>query len=257
MRDSGLFERFDFIYGYQDIKLRMTRSALSMSLWVDASDRDCDTEIIRSLLKPGDVFVDVGAHIGHLSIIAEKILQGNGIVYAFEAHPRTYLDLMKNVSINNSRSIRTANVAIGDQVRWVCFTDNERANDQNKVSFNNGLFVPMVTLDAFIDVDPTLIKIDTEGYELFVLNGAKSTLSGTDYIYFEAWDDHYKHFGYDFSDIAEFLRNYGFELGLVESGSSCVRVIKENWRPTHCVNVLAWKSRDELARRTAWQVLGQ
>lgn len=74
LRDSTLLDRFKFHYNYEGFSIRLTRSALSLALWIDRDDRKGDWIFISRVLSLGDVFVDVGAHIGHLSLLASKVV---------------------------------------------------------------------------------------------------------------------------------------------------------------------------------------
>ena len=57
-----------------------------------------ETELLKKIIKPGDVFVDVGANLGYYALLAARV--GASHVYAFEAQPSTYELLGKNVIIN-------------------------------------------------------------------------------------------------------------------------------------------------------------
>ena len=57
-----------------------------------------ETELVKKLIKPGDIFVDVGANLGYYALLAARV--GASHVYAFEAQPSTYELLGKNVIIN-------------------------------------------------------------------------------------------------------------------------------------------------------------
>jgi hypothetical protein len=70
----------------------------------------------------------------------------------------------------------------------------------------------------------TLLKIDVEGYEKFVLEGTTDLLARTQYVYFEAWDRHTERYGYKTLEIANILRLHGFEVPEFDS-SQCINVL--------------------------------
>jgi len=66
-------------------------------------------------LRKGDIFIDVGANIGLMSIFASKVLGNKGLVYSFEPEPGTFSILKKNIEINLIRNIRIYNIGLGEK----------------------------------------------------------------------------------------------------------------------------------------------
>jgi FkbM family methyltransferase len=227
-------------------------ASLPMSLWFDSNDRHSDSHILSAILRPGDIYVDVGANVGHLAIEAALIVGNSGRVAAFEAHPRTVNFLRQNIQLNQLNNIRVAQVAVGASCGWVGFTDND-SDDQNMVAHDGQIVVPLITLDSLLaDESPTLLKIDVEGFELFVLLGATALLERTQFIYFEAWDDHFKKNGYTFADVFDLLSSKNFEI-VSFIGTSITKVSRDTAMP-NCVNLLAYKNKSALEERTGWRV---
>ncbi len=223
-----------------------------MSLWFDSNDRHADSDTLKAILHPGDIYVDVGANIGHLAIEAALIVGNSGRVTAFEAHPRIANFLRQNIQLNQLNNIRVAQVAVGASFGWVGFTDN-RSDDQNMVAYDGQIVVPLITLDSLLeDESPTLLKIDVEGFELFVLLGATALLERTKFIYFEAWDDHFKMNGYTFSDVFDLLSSKKFEI-VSFLGTTITKVLRDT-PMTNCVNLLAYRDKSALEERTGWRV---
>jgi FkbM family methyltransferase len=59
-----------------------------------------ETSLVLRLLRPGDVFVDVGANIGYFSVLAASVVGAQGAVFAFEPDPDNYRLLRANVELN-------------------------------------------------------------------------------------------------------------------------------------------------------------
>jgi FkbM family methyltransferase len=189
-------------------------SSLSRSLWeFGLSERDEDEQIIRTLLRPGDTYVDVGANIGTLAIVAKLHVGVEGHVIAIEAHPRTFSFLKENIKYNHL-CLDAYNVAVGEKSGRLTFTDT-RADDMNSpaIDAEKGLVVDVTTLDqllAGVVQDIRLLKVDVEGFELPVFRGASTVLDCTQLIYFESWDRHFKRYGYETYDLIDFLNKAGF-----------------------------------------------
>ena len=241
----GRFVTMDF----GNYKLRAHPAAISMSLLVDRRGRDEDVDLIARILRPGDHFIDVGANIGQLTCAAAGICGSSGQVTAFEAHPIVAGWLRENVALNKLSNVRIAQAACGSKNGWVSFT-NQRLDDLNSVAYGDSdvTDVPMVRVDDFAEErEVTLIKIDVEGYELHVLEGARRTLQNTLFVYFEAWSQHFCRFGYSYSAIHRLLEELGFKVYLTEG--TALTQVEETYPAETCKNLLAVRSPEALAAR--------
>ena len=150
--------------------------------------------IIETILKSGDYFIDVGANIGIYSLVASKIVGPSGSVLSFEPVSSIFDKLTKNIAINAPSNISTVNAALSsfsgsteilsikvDQFRQGTSTlqFNDNVQELGEDAFYKER-VTVVTLDHFLDQKQLeslkFIKIDVEGHELKVLEGAKSTI---------------------------------------------------------------------------------
>ena len=136
-----------------------------------------DMMFVLDLLKPGDLFVDVGANIGSYTILASGVSKARTL--AFEPVPATYHRMMRNVLVNDlANSVEVVNAAVGSKAGVVKMTTG--LDTMNRVVSDSNLpcvDVPVVTLDEQLAGRvPVCIKIDVEGFETEVLAGAKQTL---------------------------------------------------------------------------------
>ncbi len=147
-------------------------------------------DALKAILKPGDTFIDVGAHVGWFSMIAGALVGDNGRVAALEPNPSNMRALRGNLNLNAFK-ISTSSVAAGSFTgRGTMFEnlDNDGGHafwdvgkhDANILSARNPhtFDVRVCELD---DVVPIVwpvhaIKIDTEGAEHEVLKGATELL---------------------------------------------------------------------------------
>ncbi|MCM3805789.1 FkbM family methyltransferase [Streptomyces sp. DR7-3] len=79
------------------------------------------TRWLQRRLKPGDVFVDVGANIGYYSVLASRLVGGSGKVVAVEASPTFLRLLQRHARRNGCANIRTVNAAVSDREELLTF----------------------------------------------------------------------------------------------------------------------------------------
>ncbi|MFT7299772.1 MAG: FkbM family methyltransferase [Porticoccus sp.] len=225
-------------------KLHYFPTKISKRLWQDSFEKrgvyDMGDKLFFNCLQSGGVVIDVGANIGYYTLLSAQIVGHSGYVYSIEAHPKTFGYLEKNVALNKYENITMFNLALGEKKGNVTFTD-EIKDDLNRVSDDGSVVVLMDKLDnlEFCHEKINLLKIDVEGYEKFVINGANKILKKTETIFFEAWSKHFEKYGYTLSDIFDVLRDFGF-IYLVNCESG-YEVIDENFKPDKCVDIIATK----------------
>lgn len=137
-----------------------------------------DMAVTLHLLRPGDLFVDVGANIGSYTVLAAGAARARCI--SIEPCPIAFARLRDHVLLNDLvQQVTLHRVAVGEATGAVRFTSG--LDTVNHVLGHgedpDAIAVPMRRLDDILaDDPPTLIKIDVEGYEARVLGGAETTL---------------------------------------------------------------------------------
>jgi FkbM family methyltransferase len=131
------------------------------------------------VIRDQDLFVDVGANVGSYSILACAAGGARGV--AFEPAPATYKRLLENIRINHLENrVLCFNQAVGREKSVIQFTtDMDTVNHALAAGekHTNVMDVDVVTLDAILmNETPAFIKIDVEGFETPVLEGASDTL---------------------------------------------------------------------------------
>ena len=120
--------------------------------------------------------VDVGAHIGNHTLWFAGIMGRQ--VTAFEPNYVSYRELLKNVQLNGlENSVWVRNEAVGAEPGFVRVVDNTQANSGMAYCVDAECGVPRIKLDQVGLLDVAVIKIDVEGDQLKVLNGAKETIA--------------------------------------------------------------------------------
>lgn len=150
-------------------------------IYTDGLPEFYELSFLVHFIRPGDMFIDIGANRGLFSIIASGYCGVDSV--AFEPVPGTFEDLAENVRLNDlNNRVRLINAGIGSQTTIAHFSTNHgSANSivlETDPSRQNTIAVQVNRLDDMIPsiVSPTLIKIDVEGFEQEVLKGAIDTL---------------------------------------------------------------------------------
>lgn len=147
----------------------------------------------NELMDPNKWFVDIGAHVGTYTLPFARKAAG---VHAFECSPRTYNFLCANIALHElDYHVKTYNLALGNEKGNVSYYIRSQDGGGNgclrfdKDTDKPYVQVPMVRLDDCHLNNIGLIKIDVEGLEKQVLEGATETLQRNGYpkILFESW----------------------------------------------------------------------
>lgn len=151
-----------------------------------------DQYCAKEFIKNDSVVIDAGANIGIFSLFASH-LTPKGKIYSFEPTKSTFEILNKNIINNNlQNSIFVYNLALGDKKEKteIMIQDNNLGGENiilgsdffknREIEFNRKESVEMITIDNFIKENNIkkvdFIKIDTEGYEKQIIQGARNTI---------------------------------------------------------------------------------
>lgn len=188
-------------------------------------------KVLGRLLSPGMHFVDIGANQGEFSLFAAKRLTA-GMVSAFEPSPALFGRLEENVRLNDMTNVRAFNFALGAKAgRARLFENAERYLDGTR---NDGLMTLFPSAERSTEAGETeivrlddaawpegfkridVMKIDVEGSEKMVLEGAAETIDGCKpAILIEVAEDTCVQAGYKPGDIVEFLASRGYILYVI------------------------------------------
>jgi len=166
----------------QNLKLRVSKkdSFLGNLLINKGEFEPLETlEFIKSIQQDSTVF-DVGANFGYYANIAGSIAI-NGKVYAFEPDKNNFEDLKFNASLNSLINIKVENLGVGSTSGYVYFKSDTVHRGRSKIVENEGDYkINIVTLDDYcqkkniLNID--ILKVDVEGFETNVLEGAKNVI---------------------------------------------------------------------------------
>jgi len=260
---GSLFMRLPFDIGkllhirikVQDYYIKLHKSAISISFWINPEERGDDYSFLIAYLKPNDNYIDVGANIGTTLVPAAKAIQG-GRAIAFEPNPIIFSYLKENLVLNNiADKVELHNCAVGSERGFIGFS-RKKCDDCNGVVLDGGdIKVPVVLLD---DVSQSfsriaLLKIDVEGYEKFVFEGGIKTLTKTDCVYFEMSDEQYQRYGYSIKGILLKMEELGFKIFVKSTFQALKRVdCKSEFDNIH-IDAFGIRNVHDFMERTGWQ----
>src|SRR5918992_3614911 len=188
-----------------------------------------DDIIERFLPKQGDIVVDIGAHMGRYTIISSKRVGANGKVVAIEAHPNNFEMLNRNIKLNQLTNVVPLNYAVYSKETKIklylpevesgytmhhSIMSNRARTEDKFVEVNANTLDYLLQLKGIMEVN--WIKIDVEGAEFEVLQGASNVLSKSKDIalLIEVHGlDNYR-------PIVEFLSSYNFIIEFEKSNKT-------------------------------------
>ena len=179
--------------------------------------------IIKNYLKPGDIFVDIGANIGMITILAAKYVGENGFVHSFEPNPEAYEKLNEVVTVNQLKQVKLYQFGLSNENTELTLSmvtehtgmgtfaslsekDEQMVTKQYKLPVYIG---DEVLIDKLSE--NCLIKIDVEGFEPYVIEGLSGTIERyRPAIVTEAIKSHLQRAGYTLDDFYSKLKAYGY-----------------------------------------------
>ncbi len=223
-------DRFGFNYEVPDL-----REPIAFHLLINGSYEPQIQDLLHRILRPSGTFIDVGANIGTFTIPAAKYVGPSGHVIAIEASPNIFNVLQKNVALNNIGNVKLICAAAGstnDDATFYPAPVDHFGMGSRAPQFNaTPITVQSVTLDLLASklnlASIDLIKIDVEGFELDVLNGAGELLNRKNppCVVFEFCDwAEARRSGRDVGAAQRFLLDRGFRIWRAASDYGALRL---------------------------------
>ena len=212
--------------------------------------------VFEAVLGPGDLFFDVGANIGNHTLVAAS---RGATVHAFEPAPRVARRLAENLRFNRLESaVTVVQAAVGATPGTATLHVAER-DDDGAHSLIPGVparslqlvEVPVVALDRYVEQTggrvPTVIKIDVEGYEAKVLDGAIEILQGPTppLVVMETGDRLADTIGESAASARGRLLSRGYRVFMIPDAAGPLREVKLGGTSGDLLNYLALHPRSE------------
>jgi FkbM family methyltransferase len=141
-----------------------------------------EVAVFRKILAEGDVVVEAGANIGAHTLALAKLVGPSGKIFAFEPQRLVFQTLCANVALNSLSNVECQNVAVGVAageivVPWLAPEDETNFGGLGLGEYKTGEPRDVIALDGLSLPECRLLKIDVEGMELDVLQGAAELIS--------------------------------------------------------------------------------
>ncbi len=146
---------------------------------------------LQKAVRKGMVVYDIGAQAGFYTLFFSRVVGEDGKVYAVEPLAENLRYLLAHIQLNELRNVEVIAAALCEKSGLENFSiDRERSQNRLVASGKSILRVPTLSLDDLIEgqgcAPPNLIKMDVEGAEVRILQGARTTLDRSRPILFIA-----------------------------------------------------------------------
>jgi FkbM family methyltransferase len=132
--------------------------------------------LLRKYVKPDTTVIDAGAFIGTHTLFMSKYVGKKGRVYAFEPQRKIYRELVYNLKLNQIRNVVPLRFALGSGSEIIEMNPAADGNEGGTGIGSGGDKAELRSIDSFGFRNVSLIKIDVEGFEDYVIEGAKETI---------------------------------------------------------------------------------
>jgi FkbM family methyltransferase len=147
--------------------------------------------LLEALLRPGDQFLDIGANIGMISLLASPLIGRQGVGFSFEPNPVIFAKLARHFEANKVTNLEAVPFALADRESVARLTIPDRNSGcgslaEGSESGEAARVFEVKTvpghryLERLDSSRPTVVKIDVEGYEVKVLRGIEEILDWPD-----------------------------------------------------------------------------
>jgi FkbM family methyltransferase len=138
------------------------------------------TAVFERYCRTGMTVVDVGANLGYFSLLASELVGPAGRVVALEPNSENCRLLLSSLRLNDISNVELFPVAAGKATGWAYYVTHVGSNgglvDDGDLLSRFGTVVPTFRLDDLVDGRVDLLKMDVEGAEGLVVEGASRTI---------------------------------------------------------------------------------
>ena len=208
---------------------------VSGALFLRVYERE-ELRLVRSLLRPGMVALDVGANLGFYTALLGQATGPQGRVIALEPDPENFSFLQRTVAANQFKNVELIQAAAGREPGHLTLYSSSDNRGDNRMYANEladrSEEVEVVRLDDLLEqrgvMELDFLKIDVQGYEGQVLAGLERTLRRSRRLValVEFWPHGLRSAGTDPEAYLEQLLSWGFRIEELVEGQG-PRVVED------------------------------
>lgn len=182
---------------------------------------------LSKVLRPGDVFYDIGANLGFLTLVGRNLVGPGGQVFAFEPYSRVSQVLLRNSEANGFENVHLIQAAVGKKTGKAEFVTQAGSMGHLKGAIDvlpsqyshqgESFTVDLIAIDDFVQAHPVpqVVKIDIEGAEIEALEGMTHLIEASGPVILGeyhseqiiSWGTHFlSSRGYRFFDVSNGLK---------------------------------------------------
>jgi FkbM family methyltransferase len=213
-----------------------------------------ELKVLNKIVRPGFKVIEVGGNFGCYTLTMAGLVGTTGKVHSFEANPRVSKYLEESVKLNNLQNIITIHHKAASNKHYNgmmvyglanigggYILDNTEA--AKKVCENNDCVpIEAVTLDSMFENEKIdLLKIDAEGAEPWIIEGAEKMLKNNpNIILMMEWiASHMQRNGVDVKKFAAKLMEHNFKFWAVKPGGSLQKITEEDLFSGQALDIIA------------------
>ena len=210
-------------------KLKLDKND-SLRLSINPNYEEMTGSVIRDIVKPGDLVIDVGANIGYWTLVFSKLVGSQGTVFAFEPEESNYYILTDNILNNGIKNVFGFRVGLSNDYKvgklYLCKTnsgDHRTVDDGNReVQTVQYKRLDDIAHPIYLYKQINLIKIDIQGAEMMFLEGAQEFFKRNKNIKIitEVWDYGLKRAGSSAEEYLTALQDLGFSFRLIDESKN-------------------------------------
>jgi FkbM family methyltransferase len=159
--------------------MRWRVGAFDHGCWLGSFEQE-KQQRLRDRLREGMTVFDIGAHVGFYTLLMSRAVGDSGRVFAFEPWPENITDCLAHVRMNRMANVVIVPAAVGNTRGLTSFASGESSSTGRLAQADTAVRVACLTLDDLLATErvpvPDVIKVDVEGAESQVLEGARKLL---------------------------------------------------------------------------------
>lgn len=208
-------------------------TTVSRLLIIKGDFNELETGVFKQYVRKGMTVVDIGAHVGHSTVILANLVGNEGKVYAFEGNPVDHALLKKNMEINNFQNTVIEKKIVSEKAKKLDLKCKDikfihRSCDPHEDSKTTEL--EFITLNNYFKKKKVdFLKMDIWGGEIKALKGMLEMLKRNKNIVLatEFWPNNIEVAGQNPDEYLDILENLGFKFSRINKESGLVEPVSK------------------------------